>query len=485
MSFASFRGLFLVTGIYIVLWLLAGIAKLCRKESFQWQRTFLLIASCFFLGISDWRFFICLLALTVVAFFIAAQMEKRRSVGKSYKWLLQIGVGLSLGMLGVFKYFNFFAASFCKLLGTEKVVLHLMLPIGISFYTFSAIGYLMDVYRGKQKACVRFGEWALYMSFFPKLVAGPIVRAGTFMEQLQENRGVTIQRFKTGIQIFVFGMFKKVVLADHLSVFVDDVFGAPIAFDSLTCILAAVSYSLQIYFDFSGYSDMAIGIAKMCGYDFESNFNLPYISENLTEFWKRWHISLSSWLQEYVYYSLGGNRKGKYRTYVNLLLTMMLGGLWHGADWTFVVWGTLHGLLLILHKLFLQWKKKQFGDAHATCTLWSVVSATLTFIAVTVCWIFFRADSISAGVQLLRGMIVAQKGIRQMYSWSFFSIAILLVATIAAAVKSRRSSVNRVDGWYPVLNLDKFWSQVLFFVMCGLTIGMGYFGNTVFIYGKF
>ena len=361
------------------------------------------------------------------------------------------------------------------------MTLNIVLPIGISFYIFSALSYLIDVYRGDYPAEKNILYFALYIAFFPKLTAGPIVRGKDFFPQVKEYRGIQWDAFKAGIQIFVFGLFKKIVLSDHLGVFVDDVFHAPVAFNTGTVILAAVSYSLQIYFDFSGYSDMAIGVSKILGFDFKPNFNLPYISQNVSEFWKRWHISLSSWFQDYLYIPLGGSRKGTARTYINLMLVMLISGLWHGAGWTFVAWGALHGIASCVNRAFGK-KLKALGP-------W--VNGVITFIFVTLFWVVFRADSFSTAVKVWTGMFTAHTGINQPYTWSFFAIVCLIAGTIVAWRHSKKIGKKDkageliIDGFYPVLDLSKFWSQVAFFTFCGLTIIMGYFGNTAFIYGAF
>jgi alginate O-acetyltransferase complex protein AlgI len=309
----------------------------------------LLFASYIFYGWWDWRFCFLMFALTLVAYVSALRIAKRP---KQKMWIV-IGVAVPLVILGFFKYFNFFVESFVRVWGISRGnSLSIILPVGISFYTFQSLSYTIDVYRKKIRVERDFSRLALYIAFFPQLVAGPIVRAGDFLPQLEEDRNISFSNFKTGIQIFIFGLFKKVVVADWLSVFVDDVFRTPAAFHAISLVLAVIAYSIQIYFDFSGYSDMAIGCAKCLGYDFERNFNLPYMSRNVSEFWTRWHISLSSWLKEYLYIPLGGNRKGTARTYINNMLTMLLGGLWHGANWTFVVWGGIQGAALCFQKAY-------------------------------------------------------------------------------------------------------------------------------------
>lgn len=344
MSFASIQFLILFSISLSVLTLLDYTSI---KHSNKLRHIYLLAISYIFYGWWDWRFCFLMFALTFIAYAAAKNLNNQYR-----KVFITIGVAVPLIVLGLFKYFNFFLDSFSNLFRiTNPCSLSIILPVGISFYTFQSMSYTIDVYRNRIKAA-EFLDVALYISFFPQLVAGPIVKAQDFLPQLKEERKITLAGLEKGIQIFAMGMFKKIVLADRLSVFVDDVFATPNAFSSLTVILAIISYALQIYFDFSGYSDMAIGSAKCLGYDIQKNFNLPYISKNPTEFWKRWHISLSSWLQEYLYIPLGGNRKGKTRTYINLMLTMLIGGLWHGANWTFVAWGALHGIGLCIHKSY-------------------------------------------------------------------------------------------------------------------------------------
>lgn len=338
---------------------------------------------------------------------------------------------------------------------------------------------MIDIYRGRYDAEKNILNFALFISFFPKITAGPIVRGDEFLPQVKKYQGIKSQNFQDGIQIFVIGLFKKIVLSDRLGVFVDDVFFAPTAYNTLTVLLAMVSYSLQIYFDFSGYSDMAIGISKILGFEFKPNFNLPYISENPSEFWKRWHISLSSWFQDYLYIPLGGSKKGSVRTYVNLMLVMLVSGLWHGAGWTFVAWGFLHGLLSCVHK---KWRgvrkgKRYRGTFAKTCRI------ILMFINVSLLWVVFRATDFENAMAVFKNMFTVHTGISQPYTWSFFAIGVLVVATIIAFVKQR--SQKEIKGFYLILNLRKFWSLVIFFTFVGLTIMMGYFGNNAFIYGKF
>lgn len=292
------------------------------------------------------------------------------------------------------------------------------------------------------------------------------------------------------MEIFLFGLFKKIVLADRLSVFVNQVYEMPNTFSSLTVFLAVISYSFQIYFDFSGYSDMAIGVGKILGFDLPKNFNLPYLAHNVTELWKRWHITLSTWLMNYLYISLGGNRKGKIRTYLNLILTMLIGGIWHGANWTYVFWGLLHGLALAVHKAWMDLTGSAKKKHNAVLT---VISIILTFLFTTFCWIFFRSESLTQAFEIIGRIFSFKKGVFQPYYLLFANLIIYFIAVIFASVRSKKETkpepkklnVSFVDGYYPVLDLSKFWQIVLFFVFVGLIICLAYTGGSPFIYGNY
>lgn len=474
MSFASIQFIiFFVLSLAILI--LAGCFK--SKHSQKFSHIYLLIASYVFYGWWDWRFCFLMLSLTAIAYITARQLN-----GKYRKLFITIGVSVPLIVLGIFKYLNFFLDSFSAAFGIADLCsLNIILPVGISFYTFQSMSYTIDVYRGKIKAA-SFFDVALYVSFFPQLVAGPIVKAQEFLPQLKEERKVTLKGLEAGLQIFVMGMFKKIVLADRLSVFVDDVFATPTIFSTLTIILAVIAYALQIYFDFSGYSDMAIGCAKCIGYDIQWNFNLPYISKNPTEFWKRWHISLSTWLQEYVYIPLGGNRKGKTRTYINLMLTMLIGGLWHGASWTFVVWGALHGIALCIHKLYLTVFSKKVRIP-------SIFAVIMNNIFVCVCWVFFRAPSFDIAIEILKKIFTWSSGVQQMYTWLFFALAIEMVYIIWSSRESKKTKVTDskflVNAFYFHHNLNTVKGLLLFFLEIMATLGLAYTAASPFIYFQF
>lgn len=460
--------------IFIVdLKLFDNIEDNIRKKT---KHIILLLASYVFYGWWDYRFCFLMLLLTVIAWYCSCRIYK----GIKKKLHLILGVAAPLIVLGFFKYYNFFVDSFADAFGINSTLtLNIILPVGISFFTFQSMSYTIDVYRSKIKSYDILSV-ALYVAFFPQLVAGPIVKANEFIPQLNENRKLKISDLSCGIQIFSIGLFKKLVIADNLSVFVDDVFSKPNAFSGASVIAAVIAYSIQIYCDFSGYSDMAIGTAKCFGYEFNRNFDMPYISKNLTEFWKRWHISLSTWLQEYLYIPLGGNRKGKTRTYINLLLTMVIGGLWHGANYTFIFWGLLHGLGLCVHKIWRSiTKQKRFG------MIGDALSIFITYAFVCICWVFFRAESFDIALDILKKMFVLSDGIVQIFSWLVFSLFVLIVSHIVGVIRSKKKKYDRIHGFYPILDLSRLSSLIIFFTFIGLTLALAYTNANPFIYFQF
>jgi alginate O-acetyltransferase complex protein AlgI len=322
--------------------------------------------------------------------------------------LLTLSVLVNLGILAYFKYSVFALNSTHTVLNWFGVpfdppLLKIILPLGISFYTFEAISYVIDVYRGKIQAIRHPLDYSLYILFFPHLVAGPIVRSGDFLPQLHRNKRFSWPRLQVGVQLILLGLLKKAVIADHLAIVIDPVFKHPADFASQALWLATLGYAVQIYCDFSGYSDMAIGLAHTLGFKLPMNFNLPYFAANIADFWRRWHISLSSWLRDYLYVPLGGNRHGSWATYRNLMLTMTLGGFWHGASWTFVFWGFFHGLLLALHR---SWTPPRWYSGVWTRPL----NMAATFLAVCVGWVFFRAQSFTDAGTILQGLVRSTPG---------------------------------------------------------------------------
>jgi len=382
--------------VFLVYWLIPNKLKL--------QNYLLLIASYFFYAWWDWRFLGLIIFSSTVDYLLALGIEKFREQNlKLSRLYLNISLATNLGLLGVFKYFNFFADSFVDLaflfgLEVDSVTLNIILPVGISFYTFQTMSYSIDVYRGNFKATKDVVTFFTYVSFFPQLVAGPIERARELIPQIKRKRVFEIEEFKSGIIQIVIGLFRKMVIADNLGVYVDMVYQNPENYGGGSLVLATVFYGFQIYYDFSGYSDIAIGTAKLLGFNFNRNFNLPYFSKSVTEFWRRWHISLSSWLKDYLYISLGGNRRGVVLQIRNLFITMLLGGLWHGASWNFVIWGGIHASFLAMEKVVNIEKINQGYSKY----LWWFYTMLVVFFA----WIFFRAQTSQDAFSVISGIAV-------------------------------------------------------------------------------
>ena len=382
--FNSLEFLFFLPIVFALYWLCAGRANL--------RNLVIVIASYAFYGWWDYRF-LALLALSTASSYasgIAIERCKERQIGK---WICAANVVFNLSILAFFKYFNFFGENFARMMDmlgwhTDWVMLDILLPVGISFYTFQAIGYTIDVYRRSTEASHNPITFAAFISFFPQLVAGPIERAGTMIHQFSGKVRFS-QKFYDGMRQMLWGFFKKMVIADNCAVFVDMVWDKYDVLNGSTMLLAAVFFTFQIYGDFSGYSDIAIGTGKLFGIDLSTNFKTPYFATNIGDFWRRWHISLMSWFRDYIYIPLGGSRVSKIITARNILLVFALSGLWHGANWTFVTWGIYHAILLIAYSLFIS--KIKLPKSAIT----SVIGALLTFAAATIGWIIFRSADIN------------------------------------------------------------------------------------------
>jgi alginate O-acetyltransferase complex protein AlgI len=402
MLFCSLEFLFFFSALLLVYWLMPW------KQARIWL---LLGASFYFYSV--WNAWLALLigVTTLMDYVVALGMDRAGSELRR-KLLLGVSLVVNLGVLCYFKYANFFLESLTVALhamgaSASLPLLKVILPIGISFYTFEAINYTVDVYRRKTPAERNLAHFMLFILFFPHLVAGPIVRARDFLPQIKRDKRFSWPRMHLGAQFFFLGLFKKLAIADRMAQYVDPVFAHPQECGAATLWLAVIAYALQIYCDFSGYTDMAIGAAHMLGYKLAQNFNIPYISANISEFWRRWHISLSTWLRDYLFIPLGGSRGGTWQTNRNLFITMTLGGLWHGASWTFVVWGVLHGLLLIGHKTFQAWcKGRPLLDRILQSAPGTILRMTLTFLSVCIGWIFFRAPTFTIAATVLRRMVV-------------------------------------------------------------------------------
>ncbi|MBU1383703.1 MAG: MBOAT family protein [Alphaproteobacteria bacterium] len=367
------------------------------------RKLFLLLASWFFYAQWDWRFVGLLIASAVLNWGVAALIARSQARGERTGWLVGLGVAVNLLILGFFKYYGFFVEEAGELLarfGWERdlPLLQIVLPVGISFFTFQGISYVVDVQRGKTPPAKSLLDVMLLMSFFPHLVAGPIVRASDLLPQFERTPRLTRAMATHGLLLIVWGLFKKTVIASEISVnLVDPVFFDPTAYGAVDIAAAVYGYAVQIYCDFSAYSDMAIGLAALLGYSFPRNFDQPYRASSMQAFWRRWHISLSSWLRDYLYVPLGGGRKGLVSSCINVFITMVLGGLWHGAALTFLAWGALHGGVQVIERLF----RAALGDRKVVPT---VVGVVVTFHIVCLGWILFRAESFDLAMQMLQGL---------------------------------------------------------------------------------
>lgn len=399
---------------------LIGYGAFYKKKGLRTGYLFLM--SLFFYYKSGGYYFGLLIFSTIVDYFIGKWIHESINPGKR-KWLVALSVFTNLAVLGFFKYAYFFVNLINGLLDTQLEVFNflanwaniftghqydiheIILPVGISFYTFQTISYTVDVYRRKVKPVDNIIDFGFYVSFFPQLVAGPIVRAADFVPQIYQKYRLTVREASHALFLIISGLIKKVLISDYISVnFVDRVFDAPTAYNGFENLMASYGYGLQIYCDFSGYTDIAIGVALLLGFRLPINFNSPYKAINITDFWRRWHISLSSWLRDYLYIPLGGNRKGKARMYVNLMITMILGGLWHGAAYRFVIWGAIHGGALVINKSYIRIRKRIspfYSSKHIERPIVRMMAIFTTFHIVTFAWLFFRAPDVNHVLTML------------------------------------------------------------------------------------
>ncbi len=428
------------------------------------HRVFILLGLSYYFYMYYYPMYAFLLALlTVFNYGMAVEMARRPRYARS---LLIFAITLDLLSIGFYKYAEFAVDSLESAVGLfdgriDIGLSEIVLPLGISFFTFQMMSYVIDVYRGEQ---VETSLWnfATYVSFFPQLVAGPIVRPGTLLPQIKTERAYNDDEAVRGIFLIVQGLVKKIAFADFLGGYVDSMFAAPTGFTGAASLVGIYAYAFQIYFDFSGYTDIAIGCGKLFGFTIPINFDLPYISKNPREFWRRWHISLSTWLRDYLYIPLGGNRKGNGRTYVNMMITMVLGGLWHGANWTFVLWGAYHGLLIsvqrFLEERFAFVRKVTSSDSPLSFA----VSAFVTFHLVCLGWVLFRAQSVTQAAAVLSNVFV----------WNFKlppeGIPVLVMIGVAAFSHVLRRAWN-LEGWYvrlpaPVQAFGYVWATALIYL---------------------
>jgi len=408
--------------IFLFLPIVLGVHFLIAKK---YRNLFILIVSLFFYAWGEYLLVLLMMSSICINYIVGNVISEYQNKGneKQAKAILILGTIINLSVLGYYKYIHFFLDSLSQIgIDLNIDVSNVTLPVGISFFTFQSISYLVDVYRKTvtgQKNLISLG---MYISLFPQLIAGPIVRYKDIAKEIK-SREITTSLFKTGISRFIIGFAKKVLIANNIGFIADKVFAiAPHELSTPLCWIGIICYSLQIYYDFSGYSDMAIGLGKMLGFNFKENFEHPYISKSIREFWRRWHISLSSWFKDYLYIPLGGNRKGKHRTYVNLLIVFFLTGLWHGASWNFVIWGLFHGTFIVIERLgLIKFLEKT-----------NLLSRVYTLLVVILGWVFFRVESLEDAISFIGKMFSFSSGTNN-YPYLFINNYIIIVALVGIA----------------------------------------------------
>ena len=463
------------------------------KPKYRW--VLLLIASYYFYMSWNPIYIVLILFSTIIDYTVGIFLEKeKRRIQRNV--LLIVSLSSNLGLLFLFKYYNFFnsaVADTLLLFGYEYSysVLNVLLPVGISFYTFQTLSYTIDIYKGRQSAQHHFGKFALFVSFFPQLVAGPIERSTNLLPQFDKEFEFDYQRITDGFKLMFWGLFKKVVIADKLAIIVNQVYNDVDSYDGFTLLLATIFFAFQIFCDFSGYSDIAIGCAKVFGFDLMKNFQIPYYSKNISEFWKRWHISLSTWFRDYVYIPLGGNRTSKVRWYFNLFITFFISGIWHGANWTFMIWGSLHGLYLICAIVFKKTKtviNHTLGLTDGKLVT-KIVQISTTFFLVDFAWIFFRANSVNDALTIIQRITninlnptalvnsLYQLGVdRETLITALLSILIMEIVHLFDRSGPFIDKLNRLSTWKRWVIYYSFTLYFLFF---------GTFSEQDFIYFQF
>ena len=430
------------SGLFWVLFLIfLPVYAMLRSRRLQMVVYVVAFSLYFYYKSSAW-FFMLLIITSVLDWCLSRIMSDTRKLWKR-RLCLWLSIGMSLSILGFFKYANFFLWNWNQMVEGNFQPLDIILPVGISFYTFQSISYIVDVYKGRVSTNETWIEYLFFLSYFPALVAGPIVRADYFLPQIQNRDHASRQEMAAGLWLIILGLVKKAVVADYIAQYNDLIFASPTGYSGLESLMGVVGYVVQIYCDFSGYSDMAIGISAIMGFRLTRNFDFPYKSRNLTDFWRRWHISLSTWLRDYVYIPLGGNRRGTLRTYVNNFLTMLVGGLWHGAAWKFVIWGGMHGVGLIVHKALRPWLVKIPDTWPVKAASWTLTMAYVSFL-----FIFFRAASFEDAWLIIRNIFgnfdIAYLApfVRVRYVWLIF------VAMIIAVHSLPTRWINAAGDWF-------------------------------------
>ncbi|MES9941058.1 MAG: MBOAT family O-acyltransferase [Candidatus Thiodiazotropha sp. 6PLUC1] len=462
---------------FLIFYALLMVLLVLFKNS-DYRQSILLISSYIFYGWWNPAFILLILVSSVQGWYFGLLIDRSSDQRKKSLYLI-ISLAISLSMLAYFKYFNFIIQTIFSMVGAQlDDNFNIILPVGISFFTFQTMSYGIDLKRGKIKVCKSLPQFMLFVAFFPQLVAGPIVRASEFLPQLHKKVIITRENILFGLQLFIGGAIQKVLFADNLSKFVDPVFSTPELYSAGTLWLAAVAYAVQIFCDFSGYSLMAIGVARTLGFHLPKNFDMPYVARSITDFWRRWHITLSFWLRDYLYVSLGGNRISTIRTYVNLLITMLLGGLWHGSSWNFVLWGMLHGLALASHKMWIL-LTMNVSDRIKEHYFYKVFAWGLTCIFLLLTWIPFRCRDFDQTISYLKGLMGNTSGIEWMNP--------LVLTVLSFVVLWHLLYLLSVSYYtkYPVQRVETIQSQI---ILGGVLLAFAMFAplnTSPFIYFQF
>ena len=457
---------------------LVAVVGIYQTLSRRRQNLLLLAASYVFYGSWDWRF-LGLIWVSTLTDFVVGRAIGRSDDDRRRKHLLWVSVAVNLGLLGFFKYFGFFTESFAGLLDrfgvqADFVTLAIVLPVGISFYTFQTLSYTVDVYRREMEATDDLLGFAVFVAFFPQLVAGPIERAQRLLQQFERKRPrLTADAMGSGLLLILVGLFKKVVIADSLAPIVDDIFAGSGQSGFVTLVFGAWAFAIQLYGDFSGYSSIARGSARLLGIELMVNFNQPYLSRNIASFWRHWHISLSTWIRDYIFIPLGGSRGSGYLTARNLLITFVLSGLWHGAAWTFVVWGALHGVFLIIHR----WSPRRvLDDSTILPGLRDLPGIILTFNLYAASLIFFRSDSLGDAVNYIKRIITLRPGA---VSGDAVLLVVLMALFMVLVDLAQRGNPEKALRWPPVAQGVAYGSAVV-----GILLFSGQ-GTVPFVYFQF
>lgn len=449
MLFNSTEFLLFLPIVFVLYWFLLG-------KNLKLQNLLILISSYVFYGWWDYRFLSLIFLSTIVDYTIGLQIHKQPSA-KKQKWLLWGSIVFNLGVLGFFKYYNFFVDSWIDMFASfgyeikSVWTLNIILPVGISFYTFQTMSYTIDVYKKNLQPTKDFISFASFVAFFPQLVAGPIERASNLLPQMLKERAFKYEQGVQGLRLILWGMFKKVVIADNLSVNVDAAFNNYQSLDGGSLLLGMIYFSFQIYCDFSGYSDIAIGTSKLFGFELMSNFKYPYFSRNIGEFWRRWHISLSTWFRDYVYIPLGGSKNGKWKSIRNIFIIFLVSGFWHGANWTFIVWGLFHAMLFLpsfVAKNNRKYLNSAIGGARVFPTFRETIQIATTFTLVTIGWVFFRSESINIAINYLYN-VVTRIAVPTQFRFNLIYVVIILIFEFSFKDRERDPLLykNRLLRW--------------------------------------